>query len=207
MVVRIHRTWEAAVKAAGLNMGTPAPWKDQAVVGRWQEVHLAHHRGEVTNEEYFAYVSTLSDGFYSSEDTARIHRNWLIDEYEGVGALIDALNTLGLATGCLSNTNASHWQTMHEEPLFSAVPRLSIRLASHELRLLKPEAPIYEAAERAFGCSPSELVFFDDLPENVAAARARGWQATQIDPLGSPAEQIRSALVALGIHLDEARGG
>lgn len=207
VVVRIHRTWEAAVEAAGLNHGTPAPWKDQTVVGQWQAAHLAHHRGEITNDEYFECVSKLSQGFYSSEDVARIHRHWLIDEYEGVGALIDALNELDLATGCLSNTNASHWETMRTEPAFSAVPRLGVRLASHELQLLKPDAPIYEAAERAFACSPSQIAFFDDLAENVAAARARGWQATRIDPLGSPAEQIRSALAALDVHVDEARGG
>lgn len=205
--MRIHRTWEAAVEAAGLTNAAPAPWNDEAVVARWQAAHLSHHRGELTNDEYFECVSTLSQGAYSPEDVARIHRNWLIDEYEGVGAVIDALRKLDVVTACLSNTNASHWETMHTEPVFSAVPRLGVRLASHELKLLKPEARIYEAAEAAFGCKASEIVFFDDLAENIAAARARGWQATQIDPLGSPAEQIRSALAALDIHLEEARGG
>jgi 2-haloacid dehalogenase len=39
----------------------------------------------------------------------------------------------------------------------------------------------------------SDLLYFDDRPENIATARARGWQAhIHTDPAGSIA-QVRAA--------------
>ena len=41
----------------------------------------------------------------------------------------------------------------------------------------------------------SEILFFDDMEENVRAARKRGWIAEWIDPqLDDPLRQIREAL-------------
>ncbi len=207
VVVRIHRTWEAAAAFAGFTRGAPPQWRDKVTVDAWHGVHLAHHRGDVTDGEYFGCVSELSRGFYSPEDVARIHRGWLIDTYPGMAAVIDELRGAGLATACLSNTNASHWRVMHEEPTFAAVQTLGTRLASHELKLLKPEPPIFRAAEAALGCSSAEIAFFDDMSENVAAARACGWHAWQIDPLGSPSAQVERALAERGIRWRETPVG
>ena len=46
-------------------------------------------------------------------------------------------------------------------------------------------------------CS-SDLVFFDDLPENVDAARACGWNAVQVDHAGDTAAQVLAGLRAQG---------
>ena len=35
-----------------------------------------------------------------------------------------------------------------------------------------------------------EVLFFDDLAENIDAARSLGWRAEQIDPSGDTAEQV-----------------
>lgn len=207
VVVRIHRTWEAASTFAGFTRGAPPRWGDQDTVAAWHSVHLAHHRGDVTDAEYFTRVAELSAGFYAPDDVARIHRGWLIDEYPGMAGLIGRLSGSGLVTACLSNTNASHWQVMHQAPAFAGVRALATRLASHELKLLKPELEIYRAAEAVFGCSPSEIAFFDDLEANVAAARACGWHAWEIDPLGSPVDQVELALAESGVHWTEAPVG
>jgi len=46
---------------------------------------------------------------------------------------------------------------------------------SCEIKRLKPEAEIYEHVEQELGAGGGELLFLDDKPENVAAARGRGW--------------------------------
>jgi putative hydrolase of the HAD superfamily len=43
--------------------------------------------------------------------------------------------------------------------------------------MVKPEPSIFRLAARRFGRPPSELVFLDDMRENVDAARAQGWNA------------------------------
>lgn len=44
-------------------------------------------------------------------------------------------------------------------------------------RLIKPEPEIFARAAARYRVAPGELLFFDDHPPNVAAARAAGWQA------------------------------
>lgn len=198
VVVRIHSTWEHAAAAAGVAQGLPPKWGDRATVAAWQVAHLAHHRGELTSKEYFQRVAGLSEGGYSPEEVGRIHRAWLIGEYAGMADLVGQLSRGGLLTACLSNTNDCHWDQLLVGQAYPAVQALQLRLASHELRLLKPERAIYEAAQVRFACRPAEVAFFDDLPENVEAAKAAGWNAERIDPLGDPALQVRKALAAWG---------
>ena len=82
---------------------------------------------------------------YSPAEIKRIHHAWLLEEYSGVAATIDRIHAAGVATAALSNTNHAHWVRMNE---FPAVTKLQRRLASHELRLAKPDDAIYREAER-----------------------------------------------------------
>lgn len=82
--------------------------------------------------------------------------------------------TEGVRTALLSNA---------PEPLAEAVRRaewsraMDVLVFSAELGLAKPDPRIYAAADDACGCDPRDVVFFDDRPENVAAARRHGWDA------------------------------
>lgn len=66
---------------------------------------------------------------------------------------------------------------------------------SGRVKWRKPHAEIFEVAERRFGVPPDQLVFLDDMPANVRAAEARGWQAVQFTQAGA----AREALVARGL--------
>ena len=63
-------------------------------------------------------------------------------------------------------------------------------------KVAKPDPRIYEICERRFGRAPRELFFIDDNPANVAAARARGWQAHLFEgPTGLEAELVERGLL------------
>lgn len=87
-------------------------------------------------------------------------------------ALLDAL--AGVRLGVLSNAPA---------PLAAAVRTaawsglIDVLVFSAELGLVKPDPAIYLAADAAYATTPDEVVFFDDRPDNVAAAREHGWDA------------------------------
>lgn len=68
-----------------------------------------------------------------------------------------------------------------------------------EARSVKPEPAIYAALERKSAVAPEALLFIDDKEENVAAARARGWQATHL-PVGFAVEGI--LIDAPGVDLE-----
>jgi putative hydrolase of the HAD superfamily len=66
---------------------------------------------------------------------------------------------------------------------------------SGRVKMAKPDAEIYEAAEQRLNLEPAQTLFLDDSPSNVFAARARGWHAEIID-IG---QSVRQALQAHGV--------
>jgi putative hydrolase of the HAD superfamily len=79
---------------------------------------------------------------------------------------------------------ASAWSQPFDVLVFSA-----------SLGVAKPDPAIYGGVERALDLPGEQLVFFDDRPVNVEAARARGWRAH----LWRGAADARRHLVAEGV--------
>ena len=82
---------------------------------------------------------------------------------------------------------------------FPNITSLKYTGVSHEMRLQKPGQPIYEAFEQLVSALPGEIVFFDDLEENVEAAQERGWHAYWIDHAKDTAEQMELILISEGV--------
>ncbi|MEQ9096685.1 MAG: HAD-IA family hydrolase [Phycisphaerales bacterium] len=189
VLLRICGGWEEACTAAGLPL-PEAPVSDDIRAQR-RKLAEAYQLGQLPCEQYFPAVAELSPG-YSARDIERLHDAWLLHEYEGARRLAEELaGHERLQSALLSNTNARHW-TRREE--FTAAALLEHQLASHLHRTAKPDVGFYQALERSAGASGSQIVFFDDLDGNVAAARAMGWQAVRIDPTGDTVSQVRAAL-------------
>lgn len=76
----------------------------------------------------------------------------------------------------LSNTNDIHWRFVQERfaHVLAHFDRLGV---SHELKLEKPDAAIYEWVIRDSGYPAAAHLFIDDIPENVEGARAVGMDA------------------------------
>lgn len=146
--------------------------------------------GLIGTAEYYRELGSALE--LTSSQAEVIHRNILIEPFPGVLEIVQELTSRGIVTGCLSNTNAPHW-----EQLLTAYPAISAmdhKLASHEIDASKPDSAAYRAFERATGCSGPEILLFDDSQANCDAAIWLGWQAVRIDPSGDPAAQMRGAL-------------
>ena len=55
----------------------------------------------------------------------------------------------------------------------------------------KPETGIFESACRRFAATPEELLFLDDVPTNVNAARDLGWHAVQFFDAAQALHELR----------------
>lgn len=64
---------------------------------------------------------------------------------------------------------------------------------SAEMELIKPDPNIYAVLEADCGVAPENLLFTDDRPENIDAARARGWQTHLFDGAAGWALALTSA--------------
>ena len=89
--------------------------------------------------------------------------------------LLQRLHQPGRPMFYLSNMPAPYADHLEREHGF--VRGFTAGVFSSRVKLIKPEAEIFDLSARRFGVAPAELVFLDDHPANVAAARAAGWQA------------------------------
>ena len=64
-----------------------------------------------------------------------------------------------------------------EEARYGFTSMVDVAIYSHEEGIHKPDPRIYAIASERLGIPPAEIVFLDDRPENVDAARDCGFQA------------------------------
>jgi putative hydrolase of the HAD superfamily len=199
VILRICRSFRQAVLAAGLPVDGRA--LDPELPRRRHELAGLYQTGRLGEEEFFGSLAGLTGGAYDAAALRRIHDAWLIEEYPGVGALVGRLRGIaGLRTALLSNTNHTHF-ARHAGPGadFPTIGLLDERFASHLLGVAKPDPAIFRRFEALTGASGAEIVFFEDTPENVEAARAAGWNAVLIDHAGDTAGQMIATLESLGV--------
>ena len=211
VVVQIARSWEEGCAGAGIDVRDPAKFGEPALQAKRAWLTKEHQSGRMSCDAYYEAIAGATAGLYGADEIAAIHKRWVRSPYEGVAELVREIHAHGAETACLSNTNHTHWvdmlgQEAHGGGSHGCDALLAMRghLTSHELGAYKPDAEIYELAEAAiraqFGLADlSRVVFFDDMPENIAAARARGWRGEVIDHAGDTAGQMRGALRGLGV--------
>ncbi len=86
-----------------------------------------------------------------------------------------ALQSDGLRLGILSNMPYDFMERYGDRiELFT---KADVAVFSCFVNQIKPEPPIYQTLIDRIGCAPEEIVFFDDLPANVEAARRAGINA------------------------------
>jgi putative hydrolase of the HAD superfamily len=110
-------------------------------------------------------------------------------------ALVDEVSADGVRTAALTNDLVA----FHGPGFLDRVPffaRLGVFLDATVLGVRKPDPAAYAAAVGRLGLPAGEVVFVDDLPENVDGAVAAGLRTVLFDitdPAGS-ADRVRNAL-------------
>lgn len=109
--------------------------------------------------------------------------------------LLHALKANGVPVFALSNFGDETFDIAQGlYPFFADFDR---RYVSGRLKVMKPDAAIYEVVERDSGIAPDRLLFTDDRADNIAAARARGWQTHLFDGPEAFADRlVREGLLA-----------
>lgn len=74
-------------------------------------------------------------------------------------------------------SNSADGARREEQRRYGLPSLLDPLLYSHEIGMRKPDAAIYQVACATLGVEPNAIVFVDDRPENVQAAREAGMHA------------------------------
>ena len=106
--------------------------------------------------------------------------------------LLRELRAKGYKLYLLSNASKRFYQYRSQLP---ALRLLDGFVISADYRVAKPQARIYEILCQRYALQPGECLFTDDVPQNVQAAQAAGWQAV---PFTTP-DAYRAFLCRQGI--------
>lgn len=127
--------------------------------------------GAISEEEHWQSVARRFR--LTSEEMPAFRANfWGGDRLDRV--LLDFIRSLrpGVKTAVLSNA----WSNAREVVIgqYEMTDAFDVIIFSAEARLAKPDPEIFRLVLKELGSRPEEAVFVDDVPENVAAARALG---------------------------------
>lgn len=106
----------------------------------------------------------------------------------GSHAIVRELAQGGVPLYAITNFAAPFWAEYRAgEPLFDLFGDIVV---SGVEKIAKPAPEIFHRAARRFGHAPAAMLFIDDNPANIEAARALGWQVH----LFKDAAQLRADL-------------
>ncbi len=166
-----------------------------AVAGRMADVFRAGSLGTISEAEVVAATSTRLD---VSQD--QLDRFWtqMWDEYLGTlnVELFEWFRALRprYRTGILSNSFVGAREREQERYGFEDITDLIVY--SHEVGLAKPDQRIYALTCERLAAAPRDMVFLDDAPEAVEAARAAGWQAVLFHNTAQAIAEVRICLTS-----------
>jgi putative hydrolase of the HAD superfamily len=163
--------------------------------------YFAHRDGlDLGTAGVVAYWRAIAGDIGTQWDEARVHELWAADFRSWLSinpAIIEVLADLragGTRLALLSNAGPDFGSYFRHGPLgdfFAAV------YVSGELRLLKPEAAIYQHVLADLGITAGSAVFIDNRASNVAGAEALGITGHVFT--GAP--ELRAFLASLDVRI------
>ncbi len=206
VLLRIADDWDHAARLAGLPNLTGLTGDLSTKVARGDgndeltKLFDDFETGRVTVVGFFATAAKLAG--VRPDEVRRVTEAVLIETFPGAIALLDRLAMLPVKVGCLSNTNAHHWQMFSDRahPAYLPIELFDVPLGSQILGLAKPDPAIYQYVEDGTGINVRNILFFDDLQENIDAAAARGWHAELVSrDTDNPIPAVTATLAAYGV--------
>ncbi|MCB0417628.1 MAG: HAD family phosphatase [Bdellovibrionaceae bacterium] len=166
---------------------------------KWPEFD-AFERGTMNETEFTEFLSQHWGVPLSQEAFRRAWNAVFVGPVFGIEAVLDYARR-SLPTYALSNTSPSHIE--YASATYPFLATFEKIFTSYELGCRKPERVIYERTRDAIGFPAEEMIFVDDRPENVAAAKSVGFQAFCCNNNSSELQRLLKTVLAVNISFDK----
>jgi|GEM_PF-806575 len=170
-IERCYIDWE---DMAGIRPGSVS--RDIPIDDQYED----YERGSISGRSYAEYFCMINELTLDFEQWREGWNSMFGEVIEPTLQTVRVMKEAGVKVVALSNTNATHaeyWQKAYRDVAYT----FDHRYLSNEIGMRKPEPRIFEFILEQQQCSPSEAVFFDDLSENVRAAKSVGIEGVVFD--------------------------
>lgn len=147
------------------------------------QLFYQYEKGLISAEEFTAFINSKYGSNLSTNGFIEGWNKCLTGVLNGTAEIIQSIPP-HFRIFALSNTNQDHYDYYRHFPLFKKFEKI---IASQHLGLRKPDPKIYQKCIEITGASPSEILYFDDLKENVIGAQEAKMNALHVK---APAQDI-----------------
>ncbi|MGJ8698262.1 MAG: HAD-IA family hydrolase [Verrucomicrobiaceae bacterium] len=134
--------------------------------------------GSISNDEF---VSRSLDILKTNLSPQEFIRAWqdVFSINNPMVRVVDQLKADNHRLILFSNTNGLHAERFLAE--YRVFDHFDHHHFSHDVGAIKPHPDFYQVAIDEYDLTPSETIYLDDLPENIATGRDFGFQSFQYD--------------------------
>ncbi len=139
-----------------------------------------YERGTMSGRSYAEYFCMINE---LALDVAQWKQGWNAmfgEVIESTMKTVREMREAGVTVVLMSNTNATHserWLNGYKD----LVEAFDHRYLSNEIGMRKPEPRVFEFILEQHQCEASPVVYFDDLRENINAAKRLGIESILFD--------------------------
>jgi haloacid dehalogenase superfamily, subfamily IA, variant 3 with third motif having DD or ED len=164
-----------------------APFRDG-----YTALTLQYETGYISTDDYLNGLRTVFNNKFTIVQLEQAFSCIIQQPVEGITDIVKRISA-AYQTALVSNTNEIHYRLSLTK--FEGLKILQKHYLSYQLYVMKPERGFYDAIIKDQGIHPSQLLFIDDIAENVKAAKSAGMQAIRFESTG----QLETDLQNLGI--------
>ncbi len=152
----------------------------------------AFEMGKATAEEFLQVINAKLGKSYTFDQFRKAWVSILPSPVLGVPELVERLAP-SYRLMLLSNTNELHFH--HLDEMLPVLKRFERYFLSYEIGVLKPDPAVYQVVLTNVDVPPQQILFIDDLKQNIRTAEAAGMSGIVFQDIG----HLQKELNRLGV--------
>jgi HAD superfamily hydrolase (TIGR01493 family) len=132
----------------------------------------------MTTKEFLDALHPIFEGRFTREQILDAYDSIIVEDNQDIIPFVQSVREK-YTIAILSNTSPSHWEKVLR--VSSVVQLFSNTFTSFQLGTMKPSPVVYEKVCESMNVKPSEIIFIDDLKENIDGAIASGMRGIVYD--------------------------
>jgi len=153
----------------------------------------AYETGKMTTEEFLEALYVIFECKFTKEKILEAWNGIIVSDNEEIVPFVQKVQQ-NYRTAILTNTSPSHWEKVLKVSLLAkSIPH---HFTSFNIGAMKPARIVYDYVTNALQVSPHEILFLDDLKENIDGAIEAGMKGVVF----RSAEQAEKELHRIGIQ-------